>query len=130
MKIVPITIAGKERYLLFNGIAMFAIDEEFGGTTELMEAIGKNDEEGYRNICKVIALLAEQGELARRYYGHDSQEILSADDIEVCTIPADIVRMRLAIPLAISAGFGREIKPENEEIDLGLLELNQKKTTK
>jgi len=38
------------------------------------------------------------------------------------------VTLKLAIPAAISLGYGREVEPENDEVDLGLAELNEKKT--
>lgn len=128
MRVITIKIAGVERYLLFNGAAMFAFRDEFEGPTEVLEAISADTRDGFTTTCKAIALLAEQGELARRFYGYDPVPILTAEEIEGITTPADITAMKLAIPTAIAVGYGREVDTENDEVDIGLMELNQKKT--
>lgn len=128
MKAVKINLAGEERYLAFTGEAMFTIKDEFGGVSELLSAMSKDTREGYATTCKAAAILAEQGELARRHMGHTPAAILDADAISGLTSPAEYMAVKAAIPVAIALGFGREIKDEDEEVDLVLVEL-QKKTT-
>lgn len=128
MKAVKLTISGKILYLAFTGEALFTIRDNYGGASALLEAIGPDTKESFQTLCAATALLAEQGELARREIGYDSQEIISAETIERTVMPSDIIELKEAIPRAISLGFGREIEPENNEVDLGLAELNQKKT--
>lgn len=129
MKAVKITLAGVTLSLAFNGEAMFQIRDDFGSVSALLEMVGQDTREGFAATCRAVALLAEQGELARRFYGYEPERIVTAEEIERLTMPSDMVEMRRAIPQAISLGFGREVQPENNEIDLGLAELNQKKTT-
>lgn len=42
-------------------------------------------------------------------------------------VPTDLARLKLAVVSAITLGYGREIRPENDEVDLGLSELNEQK---
>lgn len=130
MKAVKITLAGRERYLAFTGEAMFQLQEQFGTAAELLEAVSKNAREGLDVTCKAAAIMAEQGELARRHLGYDKSPIIDADAIRATISPSEIAALKLAIPAAMELGYGREVKEENDEVDLGLAELNaQKKTT-
>ena len=126
MKAVKINLAGAERYLAFTGEAMFAIKDEFGGASELLSAMNADSREGYAATCKAAAILAEQGELARRHMGYTPADIVDAD--EIASSPSEYMTVKAAIPVAIALGYGREIKDEDEEVDLVLVEL-QKKTT-
>jgi len=129
MKAIEMNLAGKKHYLIFNGEAMFAIKDEFGGAKALLEEIEPNTREAFRAICKAIAILAEQGELVRRDLGYSPERIYTAEEFQRLALPEDIINMKKAIPLAITIGFGREVESENEEVDLALAELEQKKTT-
>lgn len=130
MKAVKFELAGRVRYLSFTVEAMFQIQEQFGGPTGLVEAVQNNGRDGFTAACKAAAILAEQGELARRSLGYDPEPTLGADSIAASLSPADITALKLAIPAAMSLGFGREVEPENDEIDLGLAELNAQKKTR
>lgn len=129
MKAVKIVVGGKTRYLAFTGEALFAIRDTFGGAEALLEAVKPDTRDSFKNLCTAAALLAEQGELARRAMGYDSEPITTAAELERVVMPSDIIALKMAIPRALALGFGREVEPENNEVDLGLAELNQKKTT-
>ena len=130
MKAVKFELAGQERYLAFTVEAMFQIQEQFGSPAGLVDAVQNSGRDGFIAACKAAAILAEQGELARRSLGYDPEPMVGADSIAASLSPADITALKLAIPAAMTLGFGREIEPENDEVDLGLAELNaQKKTT-
>lgn len=121
---IKIEIGGQEYYLLYNGAAMFAIDD--GGN--ISDRLWDTSAAGFDWICQAVAVLAEQGELARRYMGYDKGPLLTADAVKALTMPIDIIQLRQAVFRAVMAGYGREIKDDDQEIDLGLVEL-QKKTT-
>lgn len=130
MKTVIVQIGGKDRYLTFTGAAMFEVRDKFGSAEALLEAVEPNTREGFSTLCSAVAVLAEQGELLRRRLGYEPEEILDAATVELLTAPSDIINLKLALPRAISLGYGREIASENsDEADLGLAELGQKKTT-
>lgn len=130
MKAVKITLAGRERYLAFTGAAMFEIREQFGGAKELLQAIQEDTRDALGIAAKVAALLAEQGELARRQLGYDHEPIATPEEIMATIAPSEIEALKLAIPAAITLGYGREVEPENKEVDLGLAELNAQKKTR
>lgn len=130
MKAVKINLAGRVRYLAFTGEAMFQMRDKFGGTTKLLEDMKADTREGFSIACGAAAILAEQGELARRHLGYDPEPMVDAETISTTAAPSEIVALKLAIPAAISLGYGREVEPENDEVDLGLAELNTQKKTR
>lgn len=127
MKAVKITLAGREQYLAYTGEAMFQLQEKFGTAAELLGAIGKNTREGLSVACEAAAILAEQGELARRYLGYDKGPIIDAETIRATITPGEIAALKLAIPAAMELGYGRDVVEDNDEVDLGLAELNAQK---
>lgn len=129
MKAVKIELAGRVRYLCFTVEAMFQIQEQFGGPGELTDAMRDSGRAGFSAACKAAAILAEQGELVRRSLGYDPEPIADEAAIAALMAPSDIVALKLSIPSAISLGYGREVVDEDEEVDLGLAELNAQKKT-
>lgn len=129
MKAVKINLAGRERYLAFTGEAMFQIQEKFGGTPELLEAMKGNTREAYTATYEAAAILAEQGELARRHMGYEPEPIIDVETLRRTTTPGDIAEIILAIPRVIAIGYGREVGPDDDVVDLGLAELNSQKKT-
>ena len=129
MKAVRLALAGRERYLAFTVEAMFQLEERFGGVQELIEAVSANSREGFQAACQAASVLAEQGELARRHMGYDSAPIPSAEEIAATTAPSGITALKMAVTSAVTLGFGREIEPDSDEVDIGLAELNEKKKT-
>ena len=130
MKAVKLPLAGRERYLCFTVEAMFQLQDLYGDSNNLMELIQANTREGFAAACKAAEVLAEQGELARRSLGYDPEPMVSAEAIAATTSPSDIVTLKLLIPRVISLGYGREVEPENNEVDLGLAELSEQKKTR
>lgn len=130
MRAVKFDLAGRTRYLAFTVEAMFQLEEQFGGTQGLVDAVQDGGRDGFAAACRVAAILAEQGELARRSLGYDPEPIVSADEIMASMSPSGLIELKLAIPAAISLGYGREVEPENNEVDLILAELNAQKKTR
>ncbi len=129
MKAIKITLAGREVTLAFTGEAMFTLREKFGEVTNAVAAYAPDTKEAMDAAVEVAAILAEQGELARRAFGYAPGEIVSAATIKATLSPSEIYAVKSAITSAIELGFGREVANE-EEVDLGLVELQaQKKTT-
>lgn len=127
MKAVKIELAGRIRYLCFTVEAMFQIEEQFDGPGALTDALRDSGREGFSAACKAAAILAEQGELVRRSLGYDPEPMVDEAAIAALMAPSDIVALKLAILSAISLGFGREVVDEDDEVDLGLAELNAQK---
>lgn len=120
------TLAGQDYYLVFNGLAMFEVNDRYGGATKLLDAVDAPGREGFEALCGGLAILAEQGELARRALGYDKGPMLAEEAIRTLATPAEIAPLRTALVTAILSGFGREVESD-QDVDLGLLELEQKK---
>ena len=129
MKAVKFPLVGQERYLTFTVEAMFQVQEQFGSTGELIDAMQGSGRDGFSAACKAAAILAEQGELARRSLGYEPEPIADEKDIAASLQPAEAAALRLAVSSAMALGFGREVEPENDEVDLGLAKLNAQKKT-
>lgn len=124
MNDVEAVFQGETYHLLFNGNAMFSVQELFGDA-EMTEAIFAPTVDGMDALAKAFCLLAEQGELARRYDGYDAKDIPDAERVRLMARPVDLPGLRAAVMKAILKGYGREV--EEAETDIGLAEL-QKKT--
>ena len=126
MKVVKIELLGAPCYLSFTGEAMFQIREKFGGVKELLERVQPDTREGAAALCEAVAILAEQAELGRRHLGYTPCEVPNAETLAAAIMPLELIAMKAALPRAIELGYGREVR-EEDEIDLGLAELRQKK---
>ena len=92
-----------------------------------MDHIAGANRDSFDNTVWLLVKLCQQGEAWRRHNGEDPQPMLSTDAALLLLGPMDVIRARAAIRAAYAMGFEREDPSEEEEIDLGLLEL-QKKT--
>lgn len=120
---------GQTLHLLLNGAALFDIFDRYGSDTEILTLIDGSDKKSYLNTCWLLYKLAEQGELARRFLGHDHERYPTAERLAASLMPLEVPKARRAITQAVKLGFGM-LYPEDTEsefVDLGLLEL-QKKT--
>lgn len=129
MRAVKVFLAGRESYLAFTGEAMFRINDEFGGSAELLDRMQEGTRDGLAVITRTAVILAESGELARRHMGYDPAPMPDGDAIAATITPEEIVRLKHAVTAAIALGYGREVKDEDEVVDLGLLELEAQKKT-
>lgn len=129
-----------ELTLFFNGAAMFTADEIAARAAATREAPADGAElPGYGPIdlvfdlrretlshwCDLVALLAEQGELARRAAGYEPRPILSQEDLERMLAPCDLEALQTAVGNAIALGYQRDFRPK-EDVDLDLIEFKKK----
>ena len=127
MKATKITLAGTDYFLVFNGAAMFEFEEAFGGTGQFMDRIKAGGRDSFSAVCQAAAILAQQGELARRALGYDGGPMLEEEKVRALATPMEAAELQRAVVNTIIAGYKRDI-PSEEAEDLGLLELEQKKT--
>lgn len=126
---VKYKFCSRELWLMYNGAAMFDIYDKYPTLEELFEAVLKNTRESTEKLLDVFLILAENGEAARKYIGYDTDKLPEKAELAALSAADDLGRMRDAVVNAISAGLGREVTHEDEEIDLGLEELEAKKKT-
>ena len=113
--------------MVFTAAAMFEAEEAFGGSNEMLSAISAGGKAGFDAHCKAVALLAEQGELVRRYMGYEPRLIIEERDIRAIMTPADVGDLTQRVISAVTLGYRRDVE-SHEDVDLGLIELEQKKT--
>ncbi len=124
MKTVEFELAGETYHLCLNGAALFDCYDKLGD--DPLDKIKGNSPEAFESTCWMLAKLSEQGELCRRFQGMDKGRILSFQHAKAMLAPLDVLRARESIRAAWNIGFDMT-EDEDEEIDLGLMEL-QKKT--
>ena len=125
MKSVKTTLGGREYYLLFNGEAMFRLQDLYG-EKPIFEVLAPNDRAAFGELCKVLAILAEQGELARRQLGYDKGPMLTEEQARALITPAEILALKLEVFKAVALGYGREVEDTSGAVDLVLAELEKK----
>lgn len=116
---------GKDYYLLFNVPVLLAIEDEYGPA--YVDTLNVKTEEGIRLMLRLVSLMSEQGELARREIGLDAREIKPLSESLTLLQPAQRTELFNACITAHNIGNLRELADEDEEVDLGLIELQKKR---
>jgi hypothetical protein len=112
-----------------NGTAMFAIEALDAGredTTDVIERMKENTPEGVADLLKVALILAEQGELCRRYLGYSPERIPAEKELLLLLSPAQLMMLRVVAMMAINAGYEQKESGQKDDIDTGLAELEKK----
>ena len=129
MKTFEFDYGGKVLHLYMNGTAMFAIEALDSGredTTDVIERMKENTPEGVADLLKVALILAEQGELCRRYLGYSPERIPTEKELSLLLSPAQLMLLRVSALMAINAGYEQKESGQNDDIDTGLAELEKK----
>ncbi len=124
---VSAVINGKEKTLNYSMEVMFGAIEKFGGASKALEAVQDPGKEGFEAVKWFAVQLANDGELLRREQGCEPEELLKEKDVSPRMHPLEYSELREAVLEAITLGYRRDVE-SHEEIDLGLAELNEKKT--
>ena len=115
----------KEYYLLFNANIHFAIEDKYENKS-VTDILNEKGQLGLYNICWLLEKLNTQAELLRAYEGYEKNQTLKSGELILMLKPFEIIEAKKAIMEAVIEGYKQD-EESNEEIDLGLLEL-QKKT--
>lgn len=126
MKHIDFEFNGTTYALSFTAEALFTIYDKFGYTSDILGAtkILEPTVEGWKNLCWLAALLASQGELQRRNWGHNAQTMVTMEQLRTGFMAADSIRLRKAVRDALDQGFQRDVPPADadQEVNLVLLE--------
>lgn len=128
MRTVEFEHNGQVWHLYLNGAVLCEIYDKYGGEKSVIDPIQGDGTAAFHAVCWYLTRLAAQGELLRRWQGHERGPLPVEAAFRVTLSPLDVIRAKEAIAQAVAAGFGRQIRDERREIDLGLQELEQKKT--
>lgn len=126
MKTLEYRLGGEIYHLCLNGAALFDSYDKFGEEGSLIDHIQGRGKPAFDATCWLLAKLAEQGELVRRYQGHAKQPIPTQERFAALLRPRDVPAAKAAIIQAAALGFAREEDGGEDEVDLGLAELEKK----
>ena len=114
-------IGGKEYPLLVTTKATKEIAKRYGGLESLGERLmqAENFEEAIGEVVWLIALLANQAILIQNFQNKGNPQaqaqLLTEEEIELMTTPADMVGFKEAITEAMVRGTKREVESEEDE---------------
>lgn len=124
MKTLEYPFHGEVYHLCLNGAALFDIYDKFGTKGFITDHIRGTGRKAFSATCWMLAKLAEQGEIVRRYQGYPHGKFPTEQMFAALLTPAEATLARRAIAEAVALGFAREV--EEDGIDLGLAELEKK----
>lgn len=119
-------VGGKFRPLNFSMDVMFDAAEKYGSISHLLEILDKETRESVEAVSWLLLRMANDAELVRRAEGYDHSPMLTEDDVKIKK-PVYYQIYKAAVIEAIDIAYTREVEDPKQEIDLGLMELNEKK---
>lgn len=125
-RMITAFVAGKERPLHFSVDVLFAVNDKYGGADEALGIISQDTKESFECLRTLIVLMANDAELCRREEGYDHGEMLDVNQLSLRMRPAEYLALKIAVSQAVEIGFSQEQAKEDEDTDLGLLELRKK----
>lgn len=130
MRTIPFEHDGQTWYLCLNGSALYDIYDKYGTEGSVLDPIRGDTAAAFSALCWYLAKLGTQGELVRRWEGHDPGFMPVEARFRATLSPHDTQRARAAVAAAVAEGFRRDAAPPApKEIDLGLRELEKKTDT-
>ena len=119
-------IAGTEYYFLYDGNAIFKMQEEFGPC--ILPELSLKKENGLKNILRASEILTECAAIKCKKYGINDAPVFKEDEfLQLDTMPFMFLDLQKACGNATDIGYVREIKEEVEEVDLILLKHQKKR---
>jgi len=112
-----ITIGGEEYPLILTTLATKTIGERYGGLENLGAKLMKSENFALAldEINFLIVLLANQAILRHNYLHKDSpKELLTAEFVELFTMPHELATYKEAITQAMFKGTKRHVESEDE----------------
>lgn len=125
-KTVTVMIQEQDYHLAYTVKAMFEIMDLLG-EKDLMTVMMDNTGKEYQNLCQMAEIMSKAAEDLLFYEGQATGKVLNAEELKIGARPVDLLALKSAMTQAVAFGYGREVENEEDEVDLGLAEL-QKKT--
>lgn len=123
-RVVICPIGRETYYLLYNGYALLEIEEKHG--RGFLDKITTITTDSLPVIGDCFAILAKQGELARRAAGLDPLPFLDRSALD----PILGMPLALAVIAAVTTGLSRDIGDNDEDEDIDLILAEQQKKRK
>ena len=116
------------QYTLNYGVeVMWAVEERFSNAAAAIQAAAKPGKEGFEAMRWLAVKMANNGELLRRQQGYDKQPMLAEKDVQPTLAPGEFIPLLNAVVACIQKGYEQEHDDPDQEYDLGLAEINEKK---
>jgi hypothetical protein len=132
VKHIDFEFNGSTYALSFTAEALFAVYDKFGVTSDILETtkVLEPTLEGWKNCCWLAALMASQGELQRRNWGHTPKPMVTMEQLRTGFMAADSVRLRQAVRDALEQGFQRDVPAHDDEQEVNLVLLEREEAEK
>lgn len=113
-----IKIAGKEYDLVLTTRATKEIAARYGGLEELGDKIFSAEKvaQALEELLWLVVLLANQGIMIDNLKNNKNQRLLTEEQVELLTTPAELSEFKDAILEAMNKGTGRVIESEDTSI--------------
>lgn len=127
-RMLKATFHQKTVYFCYTISVLFDAVEKFGTVQLALDMLQSDGKDAYDAVQWFAARLSQEGAVCRREMGYECPEILTEAEVSLRMPPVEFSLLREAVVEAVSLGYRREIPDgENQERDLGLEELNEKK---
>lgn len=130
MQTITFAYGPKELHLYFNGEAMFAVDaldaNKPDDQPDVLDRIQQHNADGFAMLCEVAVILAQQGELCRRYLQYTPARVPTAQELLLLLSPMQMLSLRSAVIRAINNGWSQATADSEGDVDMGLAELEKK----
>lgn len=110
-----ITLGGEDYPLMLTTRAVREIGRRYGGLDKIGELMtaDQNSDQAFDTAIWLITLLANQPILIyNRNHKGEEKQLLTTDDVEFMTTPADLTAAQIALKIALSRGMSRSIISE------------------
>lgn len=118
----------KEYWLVYTADAYFTLNERYG--TDFCDKLRPGTREAYDLAVGCLCVLAEQGELCKRFMGYDPVPFLTENEVRRTVLPDGVTAIKDAVIGAVLAGLRIEVEEDGEKksepVDIGLLEYEKK----
>lgn len=105
---------------------MFAVNEEYGSIQNALEILEKDGRDSFDVLRFLTVAMANDAELCRRAEGYEPAPMIEESEISPRMKPVEYLALKLAVSQAVNLAYRQEQKSEDEEVDLGLIELQKK----
>ena len=127
-RMISTAINGERHELNYSIEVMFNMADKFGNIQAALEIIEKDGWEGFEAVRWFAVQMANDAELCRREAGYEPRSMLTEDTITPRIKPLDYEILKGDVVNAIALGYQRDLpEAQDEEVDLGLAELQAKK---
>lgn len=117
MRTVSVEIGGEKRVLCYSLRVIKAIEEAFGGETEMRAKLTAGTGQSVDTICWLMNQLMESGKRYADKAGLPCPEPMSADDMLDCYDLSDLYAMQKTIQDALSAGMRQDVEATSKNAE-------------